>query len=169
MKKESCIFTIGYDQCVKGYGKNMVEFFCMQNPHKVLFTSICWDESTKLLFISDELGYIYFAHVYMGEKQTIQKQVTKQKIKKINVFGDILFIFTERQMQAFKIRMGQKNNDIQGHTDSILKIIALEPQRLEDKYKALEEIPDDPKIITCSLDNTIRLWDSTDMEVLNVL
>lgn len=63
--------------------------------------------------------------------------------------------------------MGQKTHDIEGHTDSIIKIIALEPQRLEQKIK--EKIPDDPKIITCSLDNTIRLWDSIKIDVLNVL
>ena len=69
----------------------------------------------------------------MGEKYTIKKQVTNCKIKKINVYGDILFVFTERKMLAFKIKMGQKTHDIEGHTDSILKIIALEPSRLELK------------------------------------
>ena len=106
MKKESCIFTIGYDQCIKGFGKNKDEFFCMSNPNKVLYTSICWDDREKLLYVSDEQGYIYIAYVYMGEKYTITKQVTKGKIKKIDVFGDVLFIFTERSMQAFKIKMG---------------------------------------------------------------
>jgi WD40 repeat protein len=32
-----------------------------------------------------------------------------------------------------------------------------------------ERIPDDPKIITCSLDNTIRLWDARDMHVTTVM
>ena len=110
---------------------------------------------------------MYIAYVYMGEKYTISKKVASCKILKINVYQDILFVFTDRYMQAFRIKMGQKTHDIEGHTDSILKIIALEPQRLEQKTK--EKIPDDPKIITCSLDNTIRLWDSIKIEVINVL
>jgi len=45
----------------------------------------------------------------------------------------------------------------------------LDPKRLEKKTN--ETIRDKPKLITCSLglDNTIRLWDSKKMEVLNVL
>ncbi len=43
----------------------------MSNPQKVLFTSIFWDEIDKLLYIADELGYIYIALVYLGEKYTI--------------------------------------------------------------------------------------------------
>lgn len=63
--------------------------------------------------------------------------------------------------------MGQKTQDIEGHTDAILKIIALDPKRLEQKTN--ESIRDKPKIITCSLDNTIRLWDSKKMDVINLL
>lgn len=217
MKKESCIFTIGFDQTIKGFGKNKDEFFCMQNPNKCLFTSIAWDEKHKLLYISDETGCVYIANVYMAEKFTIKKQLMNCRINKIMhasivlkartpkimvINGDseeskegspkkkkmkddtddnakkekkmqnpndinILFVFTDRQMHAFKIKMGQKTHDIEGHTDSILKIIALEPQRLQQQIK--EKVADDPKIITCSLDNTIRLWDSVKLDVLNVL
>jgi WD40 repeat protein len=103
----------------------------------------------------------------MGEKYTIQKKLIDQKIKKIKVYGDILFVFTDKSMLAYKIKSGQKTNDIEGHTDSILKIIALEPQRMERKTNM--KIPDDPKIVTCSLDNTIRLWDSIKIDVINVL
>ena len=96
MKKESCIFTIGYDQTIKGFGKNGDEFFCMNNPNKCLYTSICWDHDRKLLYVSDEKGFVYIAYVYMGEKYTLQKKVMDCKIKKINVYGDILFVFTDK-------------------------------------------------------------------------
>ena len=43
----------------------------MSNPHKVLYTSISWYEIEKLLYLADELGYVYIANVYMGEKYTI--------------------------------------------------------------------------------------------------
>lgn len=73
MKKESCIFTIGYDQAIKGFGKNKDEFFYMTNPNKCLFTSICWDDKHKLLYMADAMGFVYIANVYMGEKYTIKK------------------------------------------------------------------------------------------------
>lgn len=133
MKKESCIFTIGFDQTIKGFGKNKDEFFFMTNPNKCLFTCICWDDKHKLLYMSDAQGCVYIANVYMGEKYTIKKQVVNCEIRKINVYQDILFVFTDRAMKSFRIKMGQKTHDIEGHTDSILKIIALEPQRLEQK------------------------------------
>lgn len=51
-----------------------------------------------------------------------------------------------------------------------------EKKRLEDgdddfieDVKVDEKYHDDPKIITCSLDNTIRLWDSVKIEPINVL
>jgi len=123
-----------------------------------------------LLYMADEVGTIYVCYVYMGEKYTLVKKPEELKgikIKKIDCYGEILFVFTETKMHAYRIKMGQKTHDIEGHTDSILKIIALEPQRLEQKTK--EHIPDDPKIITCSLDNTIRLWDSIKIDTINML
>ena len=52
-----------------------------------------------------------------------------------------------------------------GHTDLILKIIALEPSKLERLQN--EKIPDTAKVITASLDQTILLWDYDKMEVLS--
>ena len=40
-----------------------------------MFTSIFWDDKEQLLYIADELGFIYIALVYLGEKYTIQKKV----------------------------------------------------------------------------------------------
>jgi hypothetical protein len=65
VKKESSTFTVGYDQTVKGVGQQE-DIFCISNPNKVLYTSICWDEEEKLLYMADELGFIYIANVYMG-------------------------------------------------------------------------------------------------------
>lgn len=70
-------------------------------------------------------------------------------------------------MHAFEIKISQQSQDIEGHSDSVLKIMALDPKRIRDKTK--ESINDIPKIITCSLDNTIRLWNSKKMETINVL
>lgn len=81
----------------------------MTNPNKCLFTSICWDHNQKLLYMADEQGSIYVAYVYMGEKYTLQKKMEELqgvKIKKIEVYGEILFVFTETKMHAYRIKMG---------------------------------------------------------------
>ena len=53
---------------------------------------------------------------------------------------------------------------MEGHTEPILKIIVLEPSRM---LRAEEEkVPDTAKVITCSLDNTILLWDFEKMEII---
>lgn len=52
-----------------------------------------------------------------------------------------------------------------GHAGPILKIIALEPSKLERLSN--EKIPDTAKVITASLDNTIMLWDYEKMEILS--
>lgn len=51
-----------------------------------------------------------------------------------------------------------------GHQGPILKIIALEPEKITKG-----KIQDDPKIISCSLDNTIRFWDAKEMNTLSVM
>jgi WD40 repeat protein len=43
----------------------------------------------------------------------------------------------------------------------------LEPLKLEKHTN--EKVPDDPKIITCSLDNTIRLWDAKEMALVTMM
>jgi len=70
---------------------------------------------------------------------------------------------TNYGIYSLKIKKGVKTHDMIGHTEPILKIIVLEPSRLQ---KPNEQIPDDPKVITCSLDNTILLWDFEKMEVI---
>ena len=56
------------------------------------------------------------------------------KIKKIEIIKEgnrqTLFVFTDRLMRAYKIKLGQQTLDIDGHTDSILNIVALDPMRL---------------------------------------
>ena len=65
---------------------------------------------------------------------------------------------TDRGVHIFEIKIGQQTQDIEGHTDSVIKIMTLDPKKIGAKNN--ETINDIPKIITASLDNTIRLWKS---------
>ena len=162
----------------------------MENPKKCLFTCMFWDEEKKYLFLGDELGHIHIANVYMGKSATVTKRLLttfaeaekeenpskeiptgSTKIKKISIYRSgkqrILHILTERGMHAFEIKMGQQSQDIEGHTDAVIKIQALDPKRIREHTS--ESINDIPKIITASLDNTIRLWNSKKMDTINIL
>ncbi len=72
----------------------------------------------------------------MGEKYTVSKKVCDYRIKNIYIyketFGRTLLIFTDRQIIAYSIETGQKSLDIEGHTDTVLKINCLEISRLKD-------------------------------------
>jgi WD40 repeat protein len=74
-------------------------------------------------------------------------------------------VHTDFGVKAYRIRKGVKKHDMVGHNGPILKIIALEPSKLERLQN--EKIPDTAKIITASLDNTILLWDYEKMEVIS--
>ena len=55
---------------------------------------------------------------------------------------------------------------MEGHTEPILKVIVLEPSKMQ-RIPGAEKILDDPKVITCAHDNTIMLWDLAKMEVIS--
>jgi hypothetical protein len=63
------------------------------------------------------------------EKPLIQKKIVDEKIKKIEIMEDTrsLLIHTDYGIRTFKVKRGQKSQDIQGHQGPILKIITLEP------------------------------------------
>ena len=46
-----------------------------------------------------------------------------------------LLIHTDYGLRAYKVKRGQKTQDMLGHSDAILKIITLDPQKLEKIVK----------------------------------
>lgn len=53
---------------------------------------------------------------------------------------------------------------MEGHGAEILKIIVLEPSKMITSNQ--EKIPDTPKVITASFDNSILLWDYDKLEII---
>lgn len=159
--QENFVFTISYDQHLKAFDTGFSnEFFCLKNPNKVVYTSIYWDD--QVLYIADELGYVGVLNVYM-DKPFIWKRLVNDPIKKIEIISEPkhLMLLTDYEIRAYKIRKGEKSHDMSGHKGPILKIITLEPERL-----GLSNVHDDPKILTCSLDNTIKFWDAKEMSIV---
>ena len=96
--------------------------------------------------------------------------MTKDPIKRVEVAYDCLLVLTQYKLLVFEIKIGAKTYDLEGHTDSVLNLITIEPKdlhlQLGEKSNKIEEFP---KVLSCSLDNTIRFWDSKDMKTISVL
>ena len=92
--------------------------------------------------------------------------MVNEKINRIEIVQDARFLLvqTDFGIKSFKIKKGVKTHDMEGHTDAILKIIVLEPSKMITSHE--EKIPDTPKIITASFDNSILLWDYEKLEII---
>jgi hypothetical protein len=77
---------------------------------------------------------------------------------------DELLIATEGYIDSVKIKRGVKSGEGNSHTDAVIGVFALEPYKITNK-----KVKDSPKLITVSLDNTMRIWDPQDLTCLSVL
>lgn len=77
---------------------------------------------------------------------------------------DELLICTETFVDVVKVKKGVKSGEGNSHSDSIIGIFALEPFKLTK-----QKIKDSPKLITVSLDNTMRVWDPQDLTCIQVM
>ena len=76
-----------------------------------------------------------------------------------------MFTVTDEGVDVFRIIRGIKTVEGENcHTDSIIGLYSLEAYRLTDK-----KIKDQVKMISVSLDNTLRVWDPTDLTCLEVM
>ncbi|EGR30566.1 WD repeat protein, partial [Ichthyophthirius multifiliis] len=182
VSKDNQLFTIGYDQKILGFEElASKQFFSLKNPHKCLFTSICWNISQSVIQIlktqkikkkkqeliaADEQGRIYFINIH-SDKAIQEFHLYQQKILSIEIIENLqqLLVVTANFIDVLRIKRGVKAGNItEAHTGPIIDLYALIPYKLTDKkYK------DTPKLISTSLDNTIRVWDPKDMQCQNLL
>lgn len=72
---------------------------------------------------------------------------------------------TDDKIDVLKVVRGIKTVEGENcHTDSIIGIYSLEAYRLTEK-----KVKDQVKIISVSLDNTMRVWDPNDLSCLEVM
>lgn len=152
------------------------------NPNKAVYTCLFWDSRGQELYAADNRGFIYIINIYQEDKIIVKDLRDKKpktgekidvKINKIEIIEDprwperrTLFVSTDFIMRSYRLKPEKKQQNMAGHTGPILKIIALEPSKLE-RLKNNEKIPDTAKVITASLDNTILLWDYDKMDILS--
>lgn len=94
------------------------------------------------------------------ERETAERENRMQRRR-------FLVVETDFEIKSFRIKKGVKTYDMDGHTEAVIKIIFIDPTKIEKATK--EKITDDPMVITCSFDNTILLWDFKKMKVVTKL
>jgi WD40 repeat protein len=163
---ENFIFTISYDQQVKGFdGTNGNEFFCMKNPNKSIYTGMYWDRDFQELYVSDANGYVGVIKVIV-ERPLFWQKMVKERILDIELVESLrrLILITSSAIKIYKVERGVKTHEIVGHTDSIINIVTLEGPKSHSV-----NTEDEAKIISASVDNTIRLWDVKDLLCINMM
>ena len=134
--KDNSVFTIGYDQKIQGFEETSgKKFFSYKNPHKCLFTSICWDFQHQELISCDELGYIYFLNVH-SDKGVQEFKFYSQRIIHIQIIEQLsqLMIVCENFIDIVRIkRTAKQGNIIDGHTGPILGLEVIDPIKLSSQ------------------------------------
>jgi WD40 repeat protein len=98
------------------------------------------------------------------EKELEQRRVELEQRRKKKRF---LIVETDFGITSFRIKKGVKTYDMDGHKETIIKIVFIDPNKMTSITK--EKVTDDPMVITCSFDNTILLWDFKKMKVITRL
>ena len=75
-----------------------------------------------------------------------------------------MLLCTESYIEVIKIKKGIKSGEANCHVDSIIGMFALEPFKVTNR-----KVKESPKLVTISLDNTMRVWDPSDLGCTLVL
>jgi|JI6StandDraft_1071083.scaffolds.fasta_scaffold06094_5 hypothetical protein len=162
--RENTLFTLSFDQTATGY-EEMTEkqFFKFRNPRKQLFTACAWIDG--IFVLADEGGCLYFAEI------NTEKEIEELQKYDCRIIGmqyvretDELLIATEFFIDVVRVKRGVKSGEGNSHTESIVAIYGLEPYKVTN-----QKVKDSPKLVTVSLDNTMRVWDPQDLTCLAVL
>lgn len=160
--QENTAYTTSFDQVICAFDLNTgKEFFKYPNPHKTHFTCIKWDSLNQELIASDKQGWIYFQQV-KGDKGNYLQRLFKDPIVGFEQIDSSsaphLIVCTQTTVQFFKINKGFKVQKlIGGHVGPVIGLHYLNFKKL---YNEQNKLPS--KLISIGLDNTLRVWDTTD-------
>ena len=162
--QENFLFSISFDQYFKGLdATNGSEFVTVRNLNRCYFTCIIWDFSAHELVAGDERGFLGVWNVY-HERPLFWGKLFKDDMKIIALAlresKKELIVTTETIVEVFYIKRGQSSHDIQGHGGPIISIHAQEVHQIHRLHSNNK-----PRFITSSVDNTIKVWDLSDLSV----
>lgn len=163
VKSDNFIFTSSFDQFVKGFDlTNGTNFFTMKNSNKQQYTSLAWDRKHRELYVSDGAGYIGIMNVYV-EKPIFWEKVAEEPIHCIQLIDDdnLLLAQCNSGIHLYEIKRGMKTKHQNAHNDIILKILALDPNKLPGVDNKVKQ---QAKYVTVSLDRKIKLWNAAEFD-----
>lgn len=133
--KDNAVFTIGFDQKIQGFDETSgKQFFFYANPHKCLFTSICWNLQHQELFASDEQGNLYIINVH-SDKGVQEYKLYNQRILSIEFIEQLshLLVICENFVDVVRVKRGAKQGSvIDGHTGPIIGLKVVDPIKLSN-------------------------------------
>ena len=162
--QENFLFSISFDQYFKGLdATNGSEFVTVRNLNRCYFTALVWDYSAHELIAGDEKGFVGVWNVY-HERPMFWGKLFKDDMKIIGLaLRDArkeLVVTTETIVEVFYLKRGQSSHDIQGHEGPIISIHAQEVHQIHRLHSNNK-----PRFITSSVDNTVKVWDLSDLSV----
>ena len=167
-KFENLIYSAGYDNHVVCYNvKNNTKMFDLVNTNsKTHYSSMNINHDTQELVIGDQVGNLTFLKLF--NKSEFKIKATDNAIidlLKLEIFNDQEHLLTicDEYITLFKVGRKTKISNVQHHDAELLKLFSIEP--VKEGLKIIE----DAKIISCSYDNTIKMWDFLTMECINLI
>jgi len=156
--QENFVFSISFDQHLKGLdATDGTELVSIRNLNRCNFTTMRWDSNHHELIAADELGFLGIWNVY-HEKPLHWGPLFTEPKKVIDLCileeENRLIVCTETIVNVYDIVRGQRTHDIQGHEGPIIALYGQEPYQIQKLHS-----DENPRFISCSLDNTLRVWD----------
>lgn len=157
--------TASFDQQIYAY-ESLSDKVILKyaNPNKCVFTSLAWYEG--MIVASDEEGTIYCIEINSDKGIEELKKYQTKIHGLVSVPGrSDLFVITDAGVDSIKIIKGIKAVEGENcHKGPIIGMFSLEAYKLTE-----HKIKDQAKVITVSLDNTMRVWDPVDLSPLELL
>lgn len=101
------------------------------------------------------------------EKNIIEVKIHASKIANLFLIDSLsrLIVVTEYFIDVVRIERGvKKGNELDGHTAAVIALENIDPAKITN-FKNTEP----PKLISASLDGTIRVWDPKDLTSIGLL
>ena len=163
---DNVIYSAGYNNHIVCYNvKNQQKIFEVANSNsKTYFTSLTINNFTQELIVGDDIGNITFIKIFNKNEFKIKEMNNKiNSIQSMELFPGMehVLLASEDTLNIYRVNRKTKVSNVQHHDNGIIKLFVIEPIIVDDR------IIEDTKIISCGLDNMIKIWDFLTMECIN--
>eukprot|EP00002_Diphylleia_rotans_P021446 TRINITY_DN4172_c0_g1_i1.p1 TRINITY_DN4172_c0_g1~~TRINITY_DN4172_c0_g1_i1.p1 ORF type:complete len:728 (+),score=99.57 TRINITY_DN4172_c0_g1_i1:43-2226(+) len=158
--KENFVITISSDTTVVvTNSQNGKVFSKIKNPLRVRFTGVHWLADYKEILLTDILGHVYIFSVY-GDKCVIDVQLEFGPISSLSPREGNEYVITSMEgVQMFEVTRQSQFHEYTTHQGPIVSLTFIEPTGKKEEIK----------LLSVSMDNTIRRLDPRDLICLQQL